>query len=177
MKALIVTDMQKEFINKVYNKNKLIRNVIKLIDYFQRNNQLIIFTQEYHTSKKDKEFRKWGKHCLEGTNGVKIINEITNYEHVLVRKKRYSAFFHTRLNRLLRKNKVKEIFITGVFTDYCILGTSLSAYYNNYDVNVISDATSTYNLKEQKESLELISELTAKIITTNQFLKSNSGGE
>ncbi|OYT34239.1 MAG: hypothetical protein B6U87_02390 [Candidatus Aenigmarchaeota archaeon ex4484_52] len=171
MKALLVIDMQREFITGIYNKENIIFHIQGLIKCFQKQKQLIVFTQDYHTSPKDKEFIKFGKHCIKKTEGVKIIDELINYEHILIRKKRFSAFFNTKLNKILLKHKIKEIFISGIYTEYCILATALDSYYNNYNVYVISDATSTSNYEIHKNSISLIKKLSANILTTNSVIK------
>ena len=170
MKALLVIDMQNEFLDDVYNRSIVVRNVKKLIESFRKKKHLIVFAQEYHTSNNDKEFKRWGRHCFVGTDGVRIIDELRDYKYVLIRKKRYSAFFHTRLNSLLKSHKIKDLYITGLFTDFCVIATSLSAYFNDYNVFVVSDATSTSDPKAQKQSLRMIKKQSANLVKTSQLL-------
>lgn len=52
----------------------------------------IIFTMDWHRSD-DEEFKIWPKHCIMGTKGAEIVDELnTKEEDYFVRKRRYSAF-------------------------------------------------------------------------------------
>lgn len=169
--ALLVIDVQKEFIIDIFNRQKIICQIKKLIDFFKKRKWLVIFIQDFHSSKKDKEFEKWGCHALKGTKGVEYIDELKpGKKNLVIKKKRYSAFFDTKLNKILRKNKIFKIFLVGIYTDFCVLATALDAYMRDYDVFVIADATGTKSLARHRQILKQIKILAAK---KNRFDKTS----
>ena len=58
-----------------------------------------------------------------------------------LRKHVYSAFFDTRLDTLLRNLRIETLIMAGFHADVCMLATSLDAFYRNYRVVWIRDAT------------------------------------
>ena len=58
-----------------------------------------------------------------------------------LRKHVYSAFFDTRLDTLLRNLRIGTLILAGFYADVCMLATSLDAFYRNYRVIWIRDAT------------------------------------
>jgi len=171
MDALIVIDMQDEMVKGVHNRDRVIGHIQKLIEHFHKKNHAVIFTQEYHTSNDDHDFLKWGKHCFKGTKGVEIIKELKGYKHKLIRKKRYSAFFKTGLEKFLKEKKVKRLFITGIYTEFCVLSTALDAYYRDYDIYIVKDASSSHERKVHRSFVYYIAERTGHEIKTLEVLK------
>lgn len=51
-----------------------------------------------------------------------------------------SAFEGTTLEKILRRNGIETLVITGIFTNMCITGTARSAFDKGFDSLVISDA-------------------------------------
>jgi ureidoacrylate peracid hydrolase len=102
----------------------------------------------------DREFEKRTPHCLAGTWGAEIVPELNRSErdHV-VPKRRYSAFFGTDLDLLLRENRVSTVVVTGVVTNICVRSTVHDAFFLGYDVVVVADAVAATSAREQESSL------------------------
>ena len=58
-------------------------------------------------------------------------------------KLRYSAFFGTPLDSMLRARGVEEVIVVGVCTDICVLHTVISAVYAGYKVTVPANCCAT----------------------------------
>jgi nicotinamidase/pyrazinamidase len=64
----------------------------------------------------------------------------------------YSAFRDadhktgTGLTGYLQERKIKQLFVTGLATDFCVAWTALDARAAGFDVYVIEDATRSINL-------------------------------
>jgi nicotinamidase-related amidase len=58
-----------------------------------------------------------------------------------LRKHTYSAFFDTRLDTLLRNLDIGTLIMAGFHADVCMLATSLDAFYRNYRVIWLRNAT------------------------------------
>jgi biuret amidohydrolase len=86
------------------------------------------------------------KALVDGTPGVEIYPPLAPEpgEH-LVKKNRYSAFFGTDLDTVLREWGIDTVIISGTTTENCCLSTARDALFRNYRVVFLSDATATYD--------------------------------
>lgn len=154
MKALLVIDMLKEFIygnknQRVIRKKqtkKLIQKLRKVIDLAYKKNIPVIYINCSH-KKTDPCVRISGKHAMKGTKGAQVIDELKpTKKDLIVKKIAFDGFYKTRLEKLLRKLKIKEIYLTGVQTDCCVRETGASGAYRGFKVFIIEDCCAT-NIK------------------------------
>src|SRR5438874_12648425 len=87
---------------------------------------------------------------VDGTPGVDIYSELAPAlgEHV-IKKHRYSGFFGTDLDMILREWGVDTVIISGTTTENCCQATARDAMFRNYRVVFLSDATATYDYPDQ----------------------------
>ncbi len=141
MKALLVIDMLNDFVEEggtlvVPKAKSLIPAINAQIKKFRKAGEAIIFVCDSH-GKNDEEFKLWPAHCVAGTKGAEIVREL-DYERgdAIVRKTRYSAFYKTDLEKLLKNKKIGTLVITGILTDICVLYTAGDAYMRGFKVEV-----------------------------------------
>jgi|Deesub1362A_J573_1020465.scaffolds.fasta_scaffold03299_2 nicotinamidase-related amidase len=175
MEALIVVDMQKDFLEpegKLYGGER-VRSVIPKVREainFSRDFMPIICTQDWHR-KDDEEFSLWPPHCIEGSPGAEIVEEIgVKEEDIFVKKRRYSAFFSTDLDLILREKNIRKLWICGVLTNICVLHTIADARSLNYEVGLLKDCTEALNDYDYKYAVHHITNvLGAEVITLETF--------
>jgi biuret amidohydrolase len=106
----------------------------------------VIFTQEVHR----RELVDFGReldgaepvHCVEGTPGVQLLAETRPRDgEWLIQKRRYSAFFATDLDLLLRGLAVDMLIVCGFLTDVCVHYTCVDAHQRDYHLLLAGDAT------------------------------------
>jgi biuret amidohydrolase len=87
---------------------------------------------------------------VDGTPGVDIYPELAPApgEHV-IKKHRYSGFFGTDLDIILREWGVETVIIAGTTTENCCHATARDAMFRNYRVVFLSDATATYDYPDR----------------------------
>ena len=87
---------------------------------------------------------------VDGTPGVEIYPALAQApgEHV-VKKHRYSGFFGTDLDMILREWGVDTVIISGTTTENCCHATARDAMFRNYRVVFLSDATATYDYPDR----------------------------
>ncbi len=160
--ALLVIDMQKFFLNPnspTFTQGGLaiIPNLKRLIKAFRENNRPVIFTCHiHHPDKIDLGIMEWWWKgiCIEGSEESKIHNEILNKpEEKVVYKHRYSAFYNTDLETVLRCMEIKDIVIAGIMTNLCCESTARDAYFRDYRVFFLADGTGTVNEEMHLASL------------------------
>ena len=59
----------------------------------------------------------------------------------MILKHRYSAFYNTDLETVLRCLKVEDLVITGIMTNMCCESTARDAYYRDYRIFFPADGT------------------------------------
>ncbi len=152
--ALLVIDMQKFFLNPenpTFTEGGLaiVENIRNLIQAYRQKNLPVIYTCHVHKSAQmDGGIMSWWWKgmCLEGSEGAKVYDEIKpRPEEKIVYKHRYSAFYNTDLETVLRCLNVKDLVITGIMTNMCCESTAREAYYRDYRVFFLMDATGSVN--------------------------------
>jgi ureidoacrylate peracid hydrolase len=74
----------------------------------------------------------------------------------VVTKHRYSAFYNTDLDTVLRANGVRSIVLTGVATNVCVETTAREGFVRDYYVVMVKDGVATYSDEDQQATLRNI---------------------
>jgi nicotinamidase-related amidase len=148
--ALIVVDMVYDFTNPdglvYYPQNReILPKISQLIEECRKEESLIVFMQHcYRKDKLDKNLINMRKNCIEGTGGENIDESLTVLpQDYVIKKRRYSAFFGTDLDLVLREHDVKKVIVVGTKTNCCIRATVTDAYNLDYEVFVVRECVAT----------------------------------
>jgi len=160
--ALLVIDMQEFFLSPsspsfTCGGLAIIPNLKKLIGAFRAANRPVIYTRHvHHPQRLDAGIMEWWWEgmCLEGSPESEIHDEIApqSREKVIL-KHRYSAFYNTDLETILRCLKIEDLVITGIMTNMCCESTARDAYYRDYRVFFLADGTGSVNEEMHRASL------------------------
>lgn len=148
--ALLVIDMQKFFLDPsspsfTCGGLAILPNLKKLIQAYRTVNLPVIYTRHvHHPGLLDAGIMGWWWEgmCLEGSPESEIHPELapqTGEKEIL--KHRYSSFYNTDLETILRCMKVEDLLITGIMTNMCCESTARDAYYRDYRVFFLADGT------------------------------------
>ncbi|MEM9783917.1 MAG: isochorismatase family cysteine hydrolase [Pseudomonadota bacterium] len=151
--AVIVIDIQMgSFIEgydvgiaKMAGFNDNMRRARQVIDAARTTRHPVIFIQEAHRPDGVDFGRELDgnetEHCVEGRPGTELAAEITGYRpgDYFIRKRRYSAFFGTDLEILLKGLKTETLILVGSLTDVCVHYTFVDAHQHDYHVRVAED--------------------------------------
>lgn len=178
--ALMIIDMQKFFLNQksptfTCGGLAIISNIKKLISDYRKLKLPIIYTKHiHHPNRIDAGIMEWWWKgmCIEGTPESEIHDDIKpNQKEKIILKHRYSAFYNTDLETVLRCLKVEDIVITGIMTNMCCESTARDAYYRDYRVFFIADATGSINEEMHLASLLNLAFGFAYVTTTEYIIK------
>ena len=166
--ALLIVDMQNDFCPAgalaVPEGDKIVPVINKYIKIFQKKKALVLATRDWHPlrSKHFKDFGGiWPVHCVQNTRGAAFHpklklskNAILLYKGMDPQKDSYSAFqaedaAGTKLPKLLGLLGVKELYIAGLATDYCVRFSARDALKQGFKVKILIDAIKGVNLKPQ----------------------------
>ncbi|MBR5699927.1 MAG: cysteine hydrolase, partial [Bacteroidales bacterium] len=88
-------------------------------------------------------------HALVGTPGAEVIPELELCEKdYVVPKRRYSGFFQTDLDILLKELGVQTVVVTGLHAHMCVRHTSADAYCLGYDVVAAKECLNSFTEEE-----------------------------
>jgi len=160
--ALLVVDMQRFFLDPTSPTYTcggvaIIPAVKRLIAAFRAARRPVIFSRHvHHPADLDSGIMGWwweGK-CLEGSRESEIHPELApRPSEKVVLKHRYSAFYNTDLETVLRCLKVEDLVIAGAMTNMCCESTARDAYYRDFRVFIPADATGTISEEMHLASL------------------------
>lgn len=97
--------------------------------------------------------------CLTGTRGAEFHDGIAPRDvpnEILITKHRYSAFWGSPIDLVLRTNAIRTVVLTGVATEVCVESTARDAFFKDYQVVVPEDCVGCYSEDRQKAALVVI---------------------
>lgn len=204
MKALILVDLQNDFLPggalAVPNGDA----VIPLANQLQGAFKLVVATQDWHPANhssfaanhpgrkpgevvqlKKRSQLLWPTHCVQNTHGAELAPGLMRNRINKVFKKgidtdidSYSGFFDnghqraTGLGEFLREKKVKDVYVLGLATDYCVNFTALDAVELGFHTHLVEDACRGVNLKpdDVKNAIEAMKKAGVIVVKSEQLL-------
>ncbi len=163
-KALLIIDMLNDFVKRgapleVPKAGGIVKNIRRELKRARRAGIPVIYCCDRHKPR-DREFEIWPPHAVRGTEGAEIIKELRPIKgELVVAKKTLSAFYRTRLDKILRGLGVKHLILTGVVTNICVLYTAVDAYMRGYEVTVPEDCVAGLNRGDHRFALRQIKEV------------------
>ncbi len=148
------------------------RRTIAMVQAARECNIPVIFIQERH-SRTHVDFGREldgveDIHCVEDDPDTALIPELTplpNEYHVP--KRRYSAFFGTDFEILLRGLHAETLVLCGGLTDVCVHYTFVDAHQSDYYVRVATDAVGGSSVAAHEASLRAMQYLQSAALTTS----------
>jgi len=146
--AILVVDMLNDFVTGALKCDRglaIVPATAKLLDEARKAGVPVIFCNDAHLPKIDRELEIWGDHAMAGTKGAQVIPELNvQPSDYIVPKRRYSSFFQTDLDALLRELGVQTVVLTGLHTNMCVRHTAADAFQLGYKVVVAKEATNSF---------------------------------
>ncbi|MDR2937959.1 MAG: cysteine hydrolase [Prevotellaceae bacterium] len=188
--ALLVVDMQNDFvldgaIMQVKEAKNQLPKIQRLIATCRELSVPIIYT--VHTTEP--------KYCpleiaafphlknagmREGTDGVKVVDDLQPQAgDIVLKKRRFSAFYQTDLEVILRNIKtpaVDTIIICGTVTNICCESTARDAFFRDYKVVFGSDICSAINKAAHEATLKNM-EIFGRTMNCEAIIKSLENGK
>jgi nicotinamidase/pyrazinamidase len=179
-KALIVVDVQNDFCPggslAVTHGDEVVVPLNKLMKEFLDRGEPVYKTRDWHPPKA-RHFADyggtWPVHCVQNTPGAEFHPELLEDPRIDVISKGidesadgYSGFDGTQLAKSLRDIGVKEVWVGGLATDYCVKHTVLGALKEGFKVKALADAMRPVNVSPDDggKALEEMSAAGAEIV-------------
>jgi len=143
--ALLVIDVQNYFFDGsssgyLSDSRKIIPKINRLIKFARDKKWPIIYTSHTAPSKPGNLMAERWEHLPSGWEG-ELYNKLDIAPGSGKLKKEYfSAFFKTRLDKLLKKGKIKHLIICGAMTHLCVDTTVRHGFMLGYQSIIVTDA-------------------------------------
>ncbi|MCK4518889.1 MAG: nicotinamidase [Candidatus Omnitrophica bacterium] len=166
-KALLIVDVQNDFCPggklPVKDCDRIISNINTSIDKFKKANLPIIASRDWHPadSRHFKEFGGgWPVHCVRNSKGAEFHPLLKVPDNIIVISKgtridedSYSAFEGRddkglSLSEVIKRLRVKELFICGMATDYCVKFSALDAVKDGLEVYLLLDCIEAVDINK-----------------------------
>jgi biuret amidohydrolase len=107
-------------------------------------------------------------HCLEGEPGTPLAAEETGMREsdYFIRKRRYSCFFGTELEILLKGLKAETLIMIGGMTDVCVHYTFVDGHQHDYYCRVVGDGVGGTSVAAHEASLAAMEYLQTGAVQT-----------
>jgi len=157
--ALVIVDVQNDFCPggalEVYNADEIILVINRYMELFRGKGLPIIASRDWHP-RETKHFEKyggiWPEHCVQRSFGAMFRAGLLLPPDTLVFSKGmdperddYSALqarndTGTSMTDVLKKVGIRELYICGLATDYCVRQTALEGLHLGFSITVLVDA-------------------------------------
>lgn len=182
--AILVVDMLNDFVLpdsplRVEGAYATLPAIRKFLDYGRRNNWAIIYVNRSHrASGVDAEmtrrhfFEEGHLFCVPGTKGAEVVETIKPHaDDILVTKHRFSAFFATDLDIVLRGLGVKTVYVTGTQYPNCIRATAVDSMGLDYLTIVCTDCCSAATPQVAETNIADIRNMGIQCVPSTQIMK------
>ncbi|MBD1938425.1 isochorismatase family cysteine hydrolase [Microcoleus sp. FACHB-68] len=181
--ALLIIDMQRDFLepggfgdalgNDVSRLQAIVPTVKQLLEAFRTYKLPVFQTIEGHqpdlsdcppakllrgkSQLKIGDVGPMGRILILGEAGNAIIPELEPLPgETVIAKPGKGAFFHTKLESLLREKEITHLIVTGVTTEVCVQTTMREANDRGFECLLVEDATESYFPNFKQSTLEMI---------------------
>jgi ureidoacrylate peracid hydrolase len=201
--ALIIVDMQNDFLHPEGSFGTRAREapeagidlpfltgtipqVKRLADAFRKAGRPVVYIAHVLKSDySDAQFPYWRlglspggnrPHCVEGTWGAQIIDELEpcDGEHLIV-KKGFGGFSNTPLDTILRNLGVNTCVVSGVTTCVCVSNTLRGGVEHNYRMILVGDAVAEVSRDTHEAELKTMARVFADVKTTDEVVAMLNG--
>lgn len=181
--AVVVVNMLKDMIlhGKPFPmppefKEQVVPRISQLLENARKAKIPVVYVCDAHRQN-DPEFTDFpagAEHCVKGTGGEEIINEVKPQpsDHI-VEKRRFSGFFGTDLDILLQELRVDTLIFAGRPTNVCVLYTVADAFQRGYSVVAVQDCLYSKTKEYHQSGLDAM--FFARKITLDKFLLEYGG--
>ncbi len=186
LSALLLTDVQNDFCDggtlPVPGADEIVPVLNQYVERFLLAGLPIYACRDWHppdTTHFEKSGGAWPEHCVAETKGAEFHPDLHVPDSAVVVSKgtlpdedAYSAFqardkAGVLLSESLRKLGVRQIFVGGLATDYCVQATVLDAVGEGYRVILLTDAVRGVEMEpgDSKRAVEKMISSGARTIT------------
>ncbi len=173
--VLIIVDMQNDFVEEkgsLYNKTSadLTPRLNSLIKKARDREVPVIYTQDWHMPN-DIEFKLWPRHCVKGTWGAELTDQLAREKNdILVKKGTIDPWLKSTLAGKLKETGAQSLIVTGTVANICVLHTVAGGVIRGLKVVVPDDCVAPLAPTDLKPALRQFKQVYKCDITRSKLL-------
>lgn len=172
--AILVIDVINDFVTGELGSEragKIVPNIWRMLRRARSEGVPVVYVTDAHLPEGDREFDIWPRHAVDGSEGARIVDKLKpKASDFHIKKRRYSGFYATGLEALLRELDVDTVVLTGLVTNICVQHTAADAFFRGFRVVVPWDCVEASSDEAQKTSLSYMEQIYGAEITSSEAL-------
>jgi len=155
-------------------KQRLVRSINDLVGIMRQYGHPIIWVRQEFEPNLDDAFRemktKGIRITIKGTVGCQIDpNLAVALSDPVVIKKRYSAFYETDLDQLLRRLRPDALILAGINTHACVRVTAIDGYQRDWEIVVAEECVDSYDREHHDISMKYMKDKIATVMSNQEI--------
>jgi nicotinamidase-related amidase len=174
--VLIVIDMLQDFLKdwEPQRRQQLVASTNELAEMLRKSDCPVFWVrQEFEPDLHDAFAEMRSKEIritIKGTDGCQMDRElVVAPSDMVIVKKRYSAFFGTKLDETLSVMQPDAIILAGINTHACIRTTAIDAYQRDWNVVLAADCIDSYDHEHHEISMRYMRDKIAVALTNAEI--------
>lgn len=112
----------------------------------------------------------WGADWYEGFEPILGEGWSPDSHEYVVTKHRYSGFWDTDMDLILRSHGIQSLIMTGEATNVCVETTARDGYMRDYSIVFVSDGTATYRQDVHEATLHNMSAHFGMVVEADEIV-------
>ncbi|RQD68814.1 MAG: cysteine hydrolase [Tindallia sp. MSAO_Bac2] len=185
--ALILIDLQKEDGFSIDNMEQVVENAKILIDICRSRGIPIVYTRQINRDdskglslREPLDNNSKPVFYRSNTEAVEIIDKVRpEKEDIVIDKYRWSGFYQTNLDLMLKGMGVTSVIIGGFVTDGCLMTSVFDGYFRDYEINLVEDMCGASNEGAHMASILIMCNWVygIRVYQTGELIKKLQGEE
>jgi len=178
--TLLIIDMLNDFFEQhphlTEQRRDLVASINTLVHAFRAHGQPVIWIRQEFASDLSDAFLGMRKYnipvTIAGTEGCELLPELDYLPtDTTIVKKRYSAFFGTNLEELLKELRPELLVVAGINTHACVRTTVLDAYQRDYEVILATEGIASYDEAHHEMTKQYLGGAIAQLLPNTKIIE------
>jgi ureidoacrylate peracid hydrolase len=113
--------------------------------------------------------------CLSNTTGIDFVSgtgpEPNAKNEIVVIKHRYSAFWGTDIDAILRSRAIENVIISGIATEGCPESTARDAFFRDYRIVAVDDCLGSFDPPAHSASIKVLAKLFGHSASSSEIIR------
>lgn len=160
-KALVVIDIQNDITK---NYKEIIGNINRAIDWAVLRQIHVVYIRHENLSDGTRTFKP-------GTRGSELAPDLNIVSELIFTKSKGNALTSEGFSEFVRKNEIREFYLTGADAVACVKSTCYNLCKAGYGVSVLSDCITSYDKRKIDEMLRYYVSVGSSVLRLDDLLQ------
>ena len=160
-KALVVIDLQNDITK---NYRTIIDRVNQAIDWAVEEKMEVVYIQNYNLSAGTRTFKP-------GTRGAELVPELKVVSGNIFAKSKANSLTSEEFAGFIHQQGIEEFYIAGADAVGCVKSTCYNMAKEGFNVHVISDCVTSYDLKKLDEMYAYYAAKGCEVKNLQEYMK------